>query len=176
MTGHIKEFVQLLRTTTEPQATGYLAAENEDGVLGFCCLGLQSCELADVERLDVHDEGDKRVACFRTIDERGEGHLQRRLAPWPLVEYLMGEEHAQQIVERGRAHNPDYNPHAVGWDFHIDWPDDITFFNRQEDEGEEGDYEPGHCDLGTLATLNDSDFTFEQIADIVDYFGLSGVQ
>lgn len=176
MTGHIKEFTHLLRTTDKPQTTGYLAAVVEDGALGFCCLGLQSCELADVERLDVHDAGDQRIAHFRSIDERGDAHLNSRLAPWPLVEYLLGEEFANAALARARRVNPNYNPHSLGWDFTIDWPDDLAFFDRQEDDGPEADLAPQDCDLGSLAALNDAGFTFEQIADIVDYFGLSGVQ
>lgn len=179
MTGHIAEFVNLLRTTDKPQATGYLAAEDKDGKVGFCCLGLQSCELDDVEMLEMQYTGEVTggpvsAANFRITDEEGTAYLQQRLAPWPLVEYLLGEFAANEIVFRNRRAFESYNPYAVGWDFVIDWPQDLRFFAQQTADDHEEFY-PGDAGVESLAELNDAGFTFEQIADVVEFFGLRGV-
>jgi hypothetical protein len=55
-----------------------------------------------------------------------------------------------------------------GLDLYIDWPAPLT--QRPNDHGWSGPYLS--ASLGTAATLNDQGFTFRQIADILDYFGV----
>ena len=51
--GHFEEWLDLLSTTTLPQAESRLAQRRDDGSIGYCCLGL-GCKQADQDRALPH--------------------------------------------------------------------------------------------------------------------------
>lgn len=153
---HVAEFVTLLRTTDAPQCQGHLA-EDDGGTRAYCCLGLGSEKAAGVEfviKMDYNDEEDDEYPNpegVLAVVNTGEWEL----APPEFIEWLgLPEE-------------------IGGRDILLDLGREIGALYQQGREDHQY-ADPQQLLAGTgLATLNDSGFTFAQIADCIEYFGLS---
>lgn len=152
MNENMKMWVNALRTTSTPQAKERLASYDEEGQVGYCCLGF-GCKIAGIERRDldflpdwVAESREPVAALF------GAGEAET-LAPVEFMKWLglVGDDVRESE-----------------WDLRVLWPESgwpTTRLGRTFVDGGSG--------IGTLAALNDSGFTFAQIADIIDYFGVT---
>lgn len=152
---HVAEFVTLLRTTDAPQCQGHLA-EDDGRTRAYCCLGLGSEKAAGVEfviKMDYNDEEDNEYPNPKgalAVANSGEWEL----APPEFIEWLGLPE------ELG------------GRDILLDIGREIGALYQQGTEHTQHHTQPLLAGIG-LATLNDSGCTFAQIADCIEYFGLS---
>jgi len=127
--------------------------------LEWCCLGI-GCEVAGVEAVPLSEWGpDGTETTLQFMFGKQEAMM---LAPAELVEWL-------------GFTIPMKNP-GTGYDFAIDWPRDqkepwrwATPYNVAFNYTE---YVMIDADTATLSALNDEGFTFAQIADLIDYFGI----
>lgn len=145
----IREWTTTLRSGRFQQTDGVLAKVEEDATTYHCCLGV-GCEIANVTK-DVHE--------YEYEDDVEEGRMNAEthvyygkdptedLAPQEFVEWL----------------GLTMPPGSPGVDLPIDIP--IDHLGRRDREGV-------MSVSWSCAGLNDQGFTFTQIADIIDYFGL----
>lgn len=156
---NIMKWADDLAATTEAQGTGAMCVIEDDGKKHYCCLGLGSAISAPgIPVVSFHD-GFK----FAFGAAQADG-----LAPIEFVEWL------GYTVE----------PNEVGavtkqFDVYFDFPTGMRVRSMQDKNAEcdggttESDHLGGFLSEHTAATLNDDDFTFEQIADVIRHFGLA---
>jgi len=141
-------WVEVLATTDLPQVDSALARRIDDGVIGYCCLGV-GCTLSP------------------ELEEYANPGTVHTLPPLAFYEWI------GLSIERGpdedvEAYEDRLRDHTA--DLVIDWPDG---FRCQGDPYDERD---GYVDDSmTAATLNDGGFSFAQIADCLRYFGVRGI-
>lgn len=146
----INEWTAALRSGKYKQAIGVLAASQQDT---YCCLGLL-CVLSGgevVDNPDLVETGVPGAANPKAIEMGGQKY--EGLPPVEMVEALGFDLRDALVVEQS------FNALPV-WDMHPDWGDVMG----QDDEPLQSEH--------SIAALNDGGFTFEQIADIIDYFGV----
>lgn len=162
MNENIKTWTAALRDPSLRQTTAKLCRLDDDDNESFCCLGVAASLTPNMEIVPPH-----RCDCGPSCEnDRCPYHGE------PVV-YFDNEEDLLP-------------PRAVAWlglsdtvdsavDLEPDWPQEIGELCQQGHRLESGD-EPVHYSSPeplrglTLASLNDSGFTFSQIADIIDYF------
>lgn len=147
----INEWTAALRSGKYKQATGVLAAKEQDT---YCCLGLL-CVLngGEVVENPNFEAGFLNLSTRKVI--KMDGHQYDSLPPIEMVDALGLDRRDAFVSEQ----DGEVEQLAV-WDMYPDWGD-VT--------GRDGEqFSVEHA----IAALNDSGFTFEQIADIVDYFGV----
>lgn len=169
MNDNIRAWIEQMRTTTEEQAQQHLAVchfdtENDRQVLGYCCLGLGSKELADVE-VEIITPG---------TPENGEEmpvymNRMQDLAPVAFRVWLGVLDEDYPLQDESDV-SIDYPLRAVDYSD----PGLTRLANlRQQGHGGSPTYTPPLVGaLMSAASLNDAGFTFAQIADVVAYFGL----
>lgn len=111
---------------------------------GYCCLGI-GCVVAGIEAVSDFDR-----------HAFGE-HRCDSLAPYEFMEWL------------GISYDPEYSDQE--FDLVIDWPEEMTL---RVSRYSSSDIQAEYSGVWTLAKLNDSGFTFAQIADVIEYFGIRG--
>lgn len=166
----IKQWTAALRSDTYAQGDGALLAVTLDSPDGeeyrrYCCLGV-ACELAGLSPDVVWDEDDYGD---RLTEGKGYYKGQSELPPQEFAEWLGWED-------------PDEYPadtDGVDWrlDFPDEWEDTPLGYTQGPTPGSLVTTTTHRARLSqsmTCASLNDSGFTFEQIADCIDYFGLAG--
>lgn len=169
-TGHVAEFVTLLRNTEAKQANGTLCAKTEEGY-AYCCLGLGSKYMGLTHETVM---GRAREMQFILPVEDDDDRTYSALPPSEFAEWLIGPEGVQQSLEDTYGeHAADVVLRDLAWDFAVDWPEGMVIIQRDYPDDEDWyEVSVAHGDITSLATLNDAGFTFAQIADLVDYFGI----
>lgn len=140
-----------LRDPELVQASGALGRVDYEGNQSYCCLGV-ACEFLVPSVHKVVDNG-------WSVEYDGESGL----APYTLLDWLFGEDFwdRPEDVEDG----------GCEFDIPIDWPEDLEV--RDGAGSDLTRRAKSDNDINTAAGLNDSgEFTFSQIADIIDYFGV----
>jgi hypothetical protein len=172
---HLRSWVTELREGDRLQVKGGLAkfTSDNDGTtkVGYCCLGV-GCEVAGVDKYQFQfedpDENDEDADAY----SYGTGGMTE-LAPPEFLTWL--------------GFTVDDNHAGNGYDLRLDYvPDDLADVSVQGTEEQHAkwtervaEYERPYSDYAdplfplTLAGLNDSGFTFAQIADCIDYFGIT---
>lgn len=144
---HVAEWVRVMRTTTKPQAQEALVKIIDgDGTLGYCCLGLGAVECLGFQPIwdDGLEVGDKLTVAGVTD-----------LAPREFVKWL--------------GLYPTTDDIRTEFDIWINWPRGMIDREGHWFRPDDG----AHRQTGlTCASLNDAGFTFAQIADIVEFFGI----
>lgn len=167
---NITKWAHDLATTDVKQGTGALVLINPEGTKAYCCLGFGACitmtgvkvTLPDAEAryqaVDGHSVDDQPAA----VVDVGEGEITD-LAPREFVEWL------------------GYSPAALAgssWDIFPDWPTNLRVrsgidqIERESGGNRNADGTGLPLVHKTLASLNDDGFTFAQIADVINHFGL----
>lgn len=148
------------------QTHGYLnivQVEGSDRVeVGACCLGV-GCDVAGiVSRKDTLPlAGDATFDAFRYGEEE-----MAQLAPWEFMDWLFPHD---AWVQQELRDNPD-----KGFNLGLDWPEDLTLPLHVDDVTRSSSIHNAEAaEVGGLAALNDSGFTFAQIADLIRRFGFS---
>ena len=156
LTENQKLWVEELRSGRWRQADGYLKLEGEEGP-AHCCLGV-AAELSG--RASMRQAGS--VFHFSGT-HYSDNHEYDTFPPYSVMEWILGREIPVEgtdyssdkdpridlgpvagLLMQGDKHSLSYNP---GWN-------------------------PGPIGSLTCAGLNDSGFTFNQIADMIEYFGV----
>jgi hypothetical protein len=156
---NFKAWLREMRTTDKAQTDGVLCRILDDGTKGYCCLGLGSLlvpgiHVEEVENgwMDDGEGGESEVYFGETAE--------KELAPIEFIDWL-------GITTAEESNN--------GYDVAYDWPADLTWQGVKSNQ-ENRPLTPGgigvNAGLCTAASLNDDGFTFEQIADIFEYFGI----
>lgn len=165
MNDNIRAWIEQMRTTTEEQAQQHLAVCRHDEVtgqrvIGYCCLGLGSKELADVN-VQIVDEGMNETVYMNQMQDLAPVAFRVWLGVLDEEGYVMNDESDVSI---------DYPLRAVDYSD----PGLTRLANlRQQGHGGSPTYTPPLVGaLMSAASLNDAGFTFAQIADVVAYFGL----
>lgn len=138
--------VAALRSGEYVQGTGHLVTRQDNGDPAYCCLGVGSV-VAGVRRGYYDGESGQWVDDFGMFDGC------RDLAPEPLIEWL-----GLSINDRDMED---------GWTVYLDWPEHMSVRS-----GTTNGVSPAAASVDQLATLNDGGFTFDQIADLIEYFGV----
>ena len=153
---NIKAWVQNLRTTTLKQGKNHLCEVDPKGGRHFCCLGVGS------KQAGVPHQVNEETHMLEFGDEHADN-----LAPYEFMVWLGLVPHS---VETDVAQHGEPLDVEDGYDVHLDYPYEIRNLRQQ---GKEFSASAGtFSSLSTAASLNDSGFTFAQIADMIDYFGL----
>jgi hypothetical protein len=152
-TPNFEAWLRLLRTTEKPQAQSSLYLwSTDEAKQGYCCLGL-GCLLVPGLTIEWLEED------YGPTDH-GHGEVEGEvyfggitdLAPKAFIDWL------------GLPYAAD---NTTGYDVWPDYPDDFIFINNGERTTFE--FNPNHV---SASGLNDGGFTFAQIADVFDYFGV----
>lgn len=156
-TANFERWIAELRTTDLPQADGALARSNDkdNEPVGYCCLGF-GCVIAGVpfEVTEFPDEAeDGRIAV--AVQYRFVGALD--LAPIDFIAWLT-ETRVSDYYEEDRE---------TSWDVWPEWGE----LGDLPQQNERGTTHPYRTIGISGAGMNDSGFTFAQIADVFDYFG-----
>lgn len=141
-------WIEEMRTTDAPQVGRALARLVHDKV-GFCCLGLGSCRAGVANNIQTELDWLAKDPERRHVNFGFGAENVGTLAPREFLEWL------------GIAPPKDDRWQPRAFDVLIDWADCGALPTKN----------------GTLATyscsrLNDEGFTFSQIADIVEFFGI----
>lgn len=168
---HIREWVAALRSDRFQQGTGALASfetKDEEKNPSYCCLGV-ACELAGVNKEAIHDETDYHEDTeVSQYAESGRYYFDgsHELPPVAFAEWLGFDVYDHD------------NPHMYA---ECDWQIDYPEYHHDNPLGwTQGTVAEDMRDKRTLrgqmtcANLNDGGFTFEQIADCIEYFGIAG--
>jgi hypothetical protein len=150
-----------LRSTDTPQVrerlTGFVPAE-----------GPRDEVLPEPPPKDERDNWRQGYCCLGLGAEQAEVDFDfdAGLAPFGFIQWLGFEEDARALT--------DY-PEESSWDLVLDF--DTDAYPQQGREDEHSDEVPEYDSAPTAAWLNDeAGLTFAQIADMLDYFGVWGVQ
>lgn len=150
---HIKAWTERLRHPEQNVRQGErrLCIMPEEGIYYMCCLGVGADMVPSVVRESYGDPETGETLSYDGVST---------LAPRSFIEWL------------GLDFTADSSRDDEGYDLYVDWPEGLDYSTRGE--GSMDDYQPYFIDTntGSLAALNDSGFTFKQIADIIDYFGV----
>jgi hypothetical protein len=167
---HLREWLGALRSGSFPQATGALSkivAIDNDGthVYGYCCLGVGS-KVAGVPAIlrefEEDMDGEELVEQDDPAMEFGAAY-QSELAPVEFVRWL-GFEVAE-------------DSESSSFDLVLDMPEEyLAYQGPRGTASNPTAYESSRTESYTLSELNDEGFTFTQIADLIDYFGLAGLK
>lgn len=152
MTEAFNAWIETLQTTTIPQADGYLSAtlDGYDDAVGYCCLGVACYVTGDTEYLEPHDHA---LLPVKVADKLG--------------------------LRKYYNYEPDPNSLKRSWDEMLADEDGGDGLDVYIDLSEEM-YAFGYTQDGTgmpisLTAMNDTGFTFYQIADVITYFGIKEV-
>jgi hypothetical protein len=133
--------------------------EQVQGRLGLgdrrCCLGVGS-DLSGCEVVEG-SEGERLYGRAR----------KDNLMPVETVEWF-----GLEVPPIENVWSEGYDPR--GFDLFVDWPEDMRF--RAGKDYPTAELTADDADVASGATLNDSPFTFAQIADIFAYWGCRGVK
>jgi hypothetical protein len=144
-TEFIKEWTAELRSGEREQTSGYLTKIDKDGNRSFCCLGVAEDMLCQrgLETSKIWTEENEEIPAQVAYGEQeSTGVLTEEAAAFIGIETLYSESNA--------ASNPTVRLPQVE-DYHDDQEQMLP-------------------EIVSLAELNDSGFTFSQIADVIDYF------
>lgn len=144
---NIKKWTESLRDPDLNQTQGALCVVKSDGTQSYCCLGLGSSLVPGMQV--THPDG--YIAQYPTSDYEvkfGEAQV-RGLAPREFIEWLGLE----------RANDGNWMRREL--DIYLDFPHHLSARGG------------ARLRLYTCSHLNDAGFTFPQIADLIDYFGIA---
>lgn len=155
---HVRTWVAALRDPEAKQATGRLAKFIDDeGTVGYCCLGLGS-KIAGIKE------------CAFNEDDADLSELEDE----PAFEY--GEDHSTELapVEFKAWLGYEVTPDEESGDVYLNCG--VTMQGKVSDgetvDGVWAPIDPPVIERLSLAELNDDGWTFAQIADCINYFGL----
>lgn len=167
LTENQRTWIAELRSGARNQTKSVLKRVGADGEVSFCCLGV-AAELSDtcVQRRDEYDERVGFLPANRITDQLG-----NEVSPYETL------PPGEVLVWLGIAHEA----RVASSDITVDVPDEMRHLREQGTEDlcmrYYRDLDPDDDDRATLtylsaASMNDDGFTFDQIADVFEYFGL----
>lgn len=160
---HLKQWTNKLRSGTIPQANGVLAKPTDSDQMAMCCLGVGCAEMGY--------EVIPKAGEFAFLDPDEPGRSYDALPPMKFHAWLglLSEESQENWADL-----------TMTGDVFIDWPEGMAFIGEviESDTGANAVHpvDANEAEVGGCAELNDHGFTFEQIADLVDYFGVRARQ
>lgn len=168
LTDNQKAWVAELRSGNRTQTKQALKIV-DNGLESFCCLGVAS-ELSGlcIQRVSPHADGQIQFAEVGT-EGNGLGDWYPSFPP-PSVMYWLGAYAVEDYAESG--------------DIHIDVPLEIASLPQQGLHEDARYWDDPNCkeerplirECMSAAELNDLGFTFSQIADVIEYFGIKQSQ